>query len=120
MEDDVPGPGRHKLYSSEQDYTGLGAVHPDNLHVIYISTSYDPRTDEGEFSGTKEIWKGVTCDDGATFTWEPVTANSTQHQMRPVVPKWDVNHTALLWLSGTYSSAQSYSQKVVGLVTGED
>lgn len=105
-----------KLYSSEQDYTGLGALDPDNPHIIYISTPYDPRTDEGDFSGYKEIWKGVTCDDGATFDWEPVTANSTTHNVRPVVPKWDANNTALLWLRGTYTSAQSYNQRVVGLI----
>lgn len=105
-----------KLYSSEQDYTGLGALDPDNPHIIYISTPYDPRTDSGDFMGYKEIWKGVTCDDGATFDWEPVTANSTMHNVRPVVPKWDTSHTALLWLRGTYSSAQSYNQQVVGLI----
>jgi hypothetical protein len=105
-----------KLYGSEQDYTGLGALHPDNPHVIYISTAFDPRTDEGEFAGKKEIWKGVTCDDGATFAWEPVTANSRMDNLRPVVPKWNASHTALLWLRGTYSTAQSYSLKVVGLI----
>jgi hypothetical protein len=68
------------------------------------------------FEGKKEIWKGVTCDGGATFDWEPVTANSQMDNLRPVVPKWDASHTALLWLRGTYTSAQSYSFKVVGLV----
>ena len=105
-----------KLYSSEQDYTGLGALHPDNPNVIYISTPYDPRTDEGQNNGKKEIWKGVTCDDGATFDWEPVTANSSMDNLRPVVPKWNKEHTALLWLRGTYSTAQSYSLQVVGLI----
>lgn len=105
-----------KLYSSEQDYTGLGALDPDNPHIIYISTAYNPTTDEGTFTGKKEIWKGVTCDNGATFTWEPVTANSTMDNLRPIVPKWDTTHTALLWLRGTYSSAQSYNQQIVGLI----
>jgi hypothetical protein len=105
-----------KLYSSEQDYTGLGALHPDNPNVIYISTAFDPSTDQGEFSGKKEIWKGVTCDGGATFDWEPVTANSTMDNLRPVVPKWDSSHTALLWLRGTYTSAQSYNFQVVGTI----
>jgi len=105
-----------KLYSSEQDYTGLGALHPDDPHVIYISTPYDPRTDAGSFDGKKEIWKGVTCDNGATFDWEPVTANSQMDNLRPVVPKWDAKHTALLWLRGTYTSAQSYSFKIVGFI----
>jgi hypothetical protein len=31
-----------KLYDSEQDYTGLGALDPNNPEVIYISTPYDP------------------------------------------------------------------------------
>lgn len=105
-----------KLYGSEQDYTGLGALDPDNPHVIYISTPFDPRTDEGDFNGKKEIWKGVSCDDGASFDWEPVTANSQVDNLRPVVPKWDAAHTALLWLRGSYTSAQSYDFKVVGLI----
>jgi len=105
-----------KLYDSEQDYTGLGALHPDDPRVIYISTPYDPRTDQGDFRGKKEIWKGVTCDNGATFEWEPVTANSQMDNLRPIVPKWDSKHTALLWLRGTYTSAQSYNFKVVGLI----
>src|SRR5690606_7188732 len=104
------------LYSSEQDYTRHGGLHPDAPRVIYISTPYDPRTDQGDFRGKKEIWKGITCDNGATFHWEPVTANSQMDNLRPVVPKWDSKHTALLWLRGTYTSAQSYNFKVVGLI----
>jgi hypothetical protein len=38
--------------------------------------------------------------------------------LRPVVPKWDADHTALLWLKGTYTSAQSYNFQVVGTITG--
>jgi hypothetical protein len=105
-----------KLYGTEQDYTGLGALDPDDPRVIYISTSYDPRTDEGQNNGKKEIWKGVTCDDGATFEWEPVTANSQMDNLRPVVPKWDAANRAVLWLRGSYTSAQSYNFKVVGLI----
>ena len=104
-----------KLYDQEEDYTGLGALDPDNSHVIYVSTPYDPRTDEGDFYGKKEIWKGVTCDDGATFAWEPVTANSDVDNIRPVVPKWNTSETALLWLRGTYAKAQEYDLKVVGI-----
>jgi hypothetical protein len=105
-----------KLYDSEQDYTGLGALDPDNPEVIYISTPFDPRTDEGSFTGKKEIWKGVTCDGGASFEWVPVTANSSMDNLRPVVPKWDGTHRALLWMRGTYTSAQSYNTAIVGLV----
>lgn len=36
-----------------------------------------------------EIWKEVTCDNGATFQWTPMTMNSEHENVRPVVPKWD-------------------------------
>jgi hypothetical protein len=39
--------------------------------------------------------------------------------LRPVVPKWDTEHTALLWLRGSYTSAQSYDFDVVGLIEGD-
>ena len=36
--------------------------------------------------------------------------------IRPVVPKWDAQHTAVLWMRGTYSTAQSFNMAVVGLI----
>ena len=45
-----------------------------------------------------------------------MTARSTMDNIRPIVPKWDSSHTALLWLRGNYSTAQSYAMKVVGLI----
>lgn len=105
-----------KLYASEEDYTGLSALDPDDPHTIYISTIYDPRDDTTQ-SAKREIWRGTTCDNGATFSWTQVTARSTVDNIRPIVPKWDASHTALLWLNGTYTSAQTYAMKVVGLIT---
>jgi hypothetical protein len=106
-----------KLYPAEEDYTGLSALDPDDPHTIYISTVYDPRDDTTITSGGKhEIWRGTTCDNGATFTWTQLTARSTMDNIRPIVPKWDSSHTALLWLRGTYSTAQMYTLQVVGNV----
>jgi|GEM_PF-545184 len=105
--------GGPKLYSSEQDYTGLSALHPDNPNVIFVSTTVDPRDDKTTFPH-HEIFMGVTCDNGATWEWAPLTSNSTVENIRPIVPKWDADHTLLLWLKGTYTSAQSYSTQVVG------
>jgi hypothetical protein len=104
-----------KLYSSEEDYTGLGALDPDNPRTIYISTTIDPRDDTTNL-GKHEIFQGTTCDNGATFTWTQLTARSTMDNLRPIVPKWDAGHTALVWMRGTYTSAQSYVMKVVGVV----
>jgi hypothetical protein len=107
-----------KLYADEQDYTGLGALVPDDPHTIYISTPYNPSTDTILSSGRREIWRGTTCDNGATFQWTPVTANSSKDNYRPIVPKWDAQHTALLWMKGTYNTAQSMTMSIVGTITG--
>lgn len=105
-----------KLYSDEQDYTGLSALHPDNPHIIFVSTTYDPR-DESKSLSKHEIFMGVTCDNGATFKWAPLTENSTVDQLRPIVPKWDSTHTLLLWMQGTYNTAQKMTMKIVGTTT---
>jgi hypothetical protein len=105
-----------KLYADEQDYTGLSALHPDNPHIIYVSTMYDPRDDTTK-SSKREIWQGVTCDNGATWKWAPITQGSSQDNIRPIVPKWDADHTALLWMKGTYTTAQNFAMSVVGTIT---
>ena len=87
---------------------GSAALDPDNPHTIYISTIYRSARRHDQDAGKREICEGVTCDNGATFTWTPLTARSTMDNIRPIVPKWDANHTALVWLRGTYTSAQSY------------
>ena len=107
--------GSH-LYSDEEDYTGLAALDPDNPNIIYISTTYDPRNDT-TMTPKHEIYEGITCDQGKTFTWSNITKNSTADNLRPIVPKWDANHTALIWLKGSYTSAQNYALKVVGTIT---
>jgi len=103
-----------KLYADEQDYTGLGAVHPDNPNVIFLSSTFDPRTDIQVPSKKHEIFMGVTCDKGATFKWAPITENSTKDNLRPVVPKWDASHTFLLWERGDYITAQTYKTEIIG------
>lgn len=45
-----------RLTPDEQDYTGLAALDPDNRHVIYVSTVYDPRDDTTMTPPT--IWLG--------------------------------------------------------------
>jgi hypothetical protein len=47
-----------------------------------------------------------------------VTKGSTMDNLRPIVPKWDANHTALLWMRGTYTTAQNMTMKIVGTVSG--
>lgn len=103
----------------EEDYLGGGALDPDDPHVIYISTNIDPRDDMTEYP-VNEIWKGVTCDDGSSFTWTPITMNSQNENLRPHVPKWDAKNSALLWFRGNYQTAQKYSAEVVGILEREE
>lgn len=108
-----------KLFRSEQDYTGLGALSPDNPDVLYISTPYDPR-DDATFLGVHEIFEGVTTNHGASFAWTPVTQDSTRDNLRPIVPAWDKDHTALLWWRGTSFTSQRFNAEVVGLILGRN
>jgi hypothetical protein len=102
----------------EEDYLGGAALDPDDPHVVYVSTPIDPRDDSTTYD-VHEIWKGVTCDDGASFQWTPMTMNSPSENLRPVVPKWDARNTALLWFRGNYQTAQMYDAEVVGILTRE-
>jgi hypothetical protein len=103
-----------KMYSSEQDYVGLGALHPNDPNTIYISTPFDPRDDTDLV--VHEIFKGVTDDHGITWTWTPITQKSVRDNFRPIVPAWDPNNTALLWWRGTYYTAQKFDAAVVGIL----
>ncbi len=102
----------------EEDYLGGAALDPDDPHVIYVSTPIDPRDDTTTYD-VHEIWKGVTCDEGASFEWTPLTMNSPNENLRPAVPKWDAQNTAVLWFRGNYQTAQRYSAEVVGIVSQE-
>ncbi len=110
------GPG---IQTSEQDYTGLGCIHPDNSNLVYISTPFDPSDDTP--LDNHEIFKGVTADNGATWQWTQITFDSTVDNLRPAVPSWDANNTALFWLRG-YSAvgggnpAQNFDQVLVGMI----
>jgi hypothetical protein len=96
-----------RLYPGEDDYTGLAAFDPRNTNVIYISTDADPTTGKPLVSTAdkkrhRELFRGETSDNGATWAWTPITANSTMDNLRPIVPDWDDPRTALVWMRGTY------------------
>lgn len=102
-----------RLYPSEQDYTGLIALDPHDPNVIYMSTPIDPRNDTD--LGVHEIFKGITGDNGASWIWDPITFNSQVDNLRPTVPIWDGDHTALVWMRGTYRSMVDYDLDIVAL-----
>lgn len=101
-----------RLFHREEDYTGLASFDPDDLSTIYLSSNIDPR--DGVTTRAHEIYQGVTEDGGETWTWTPITTNSTVNNIRPVIPRWDGEHTLLLWLRGTMRKSQIYDQRVMG------
>lgn len=103
-----------QLTPSEQDYTGVGALVPGNTSTIFVSTPVSPI--DQSVTTSHEIYKGVTTDGGATFTWTAITSGSASDNLRPIVPAWDTDHTAVLWLRGSMRSSQNYDAAIVGVV----
>lgn len=99
---------------SEDDYTGLIALDPNDPDTLYMSTPIDPRTDVA--MEHYEIFRGQTTDNGATWQWDPITFNSTMDNVRPIMPAWSTTESALLWLRGDYVTFRNWSTEVV-LVT---
>lgn len=113
------GRAGYKFYSSEADYVGLGALCPNDPNTLYISTPYDPR-DNSTSLGVREIFKGVTSDNGVTWNWRPITQNSTRDNIRPIIPLWNNENMILLWCRGSYITAQSFDAAVVGIIESKN
>ena len=112
------------LYSAENDYAGLAALDPKNPDIVYISTNANPATGIPLISKTDgqrhyEIYRGMTSDGGAAWTWAPITRNSAVDNLRPVVPVWDGPQTILLWMMGKYYTYTNYNTQIVGMFDPE-
>ncbi len=112
------------LYPSEQYYTGGVAIDPaDPTHVV-VSTNVDPITGNrlppapGRTVAAFELFDGFTSDGGATWTFQPITGNSSESNIRPVIPDPGVAARSLVWLQGSYASYLSYTTRVMGIVEG--
>ncbi|UJR23955.1 hypothetical protein I4U23_026923 [Adineta vaga] len=115
-----------RLYAGEDDYTGLGAIEPDDPSIVYISTNSDPTTGNPLISQNDqqrhyELFSGKTNDGGETWTWIAITNNSTADNLRPMRPrctnKNESNHyRSLIWLRGKYLAYTDYLQEVVGRI----
>ncbi len=94
-----------RLYPGEDDYSGLVALDPRDPDIAYISTDVDPVGGQpliSQADGERhyELFRGRRTDK--SWTWEPVTANSRFDNLRPIVPKWADERTALVWMRGEY------------------
>jgi len=111
-----------RLYSGEDDYSGLAARDPNSPAVAYISTAADPMTGTPLISAADrkrhyELFRGERSAAGH-WTWTPFTRNSTQDNLRPVIPKWNDRRTAIAWMRGAYvhNHGEWYSSVVAAII----
>jgi hypothetical protein len=114
------GHGGTRLYPGEDDYTGNICLDPSQLGTVYFSTNADPVTGQPLVSAADaqrhyEIYRGHTDNGRQTWKFEPLTRDSVQDNLRPIVPKSDRSYAAVLWFRGTYSTYRSYETQVVAL-----
>ena len=90
------------------------------LRVLFASVlvlSLFPLVSRADGQRHRELYRGTTADFGATWQWEPITANSDADNLRPIVPKWTDPRTALVWMRGTYKNNHGeWTTKVVATI----
>lgn len=102
------------IRSTGQSYrAGMAEPHWGNCELAV----HDLASKHTEVVVLHEHFKGVTQDGGATWRWSPVTQNSTEDNLRPIIPIWDDPRVALVWMRGKYHHNQGpWSTRVVALV----
>ena len=109
-----------RLYAGEDDYTGLGAIDPQETSTVYISTDADPVSGKplvkaGSSKRVHEIYHGVTRDGGKSWDWTALTRNSEKDNLRPLMPKWKNERRVLVWMRGDYRRNRGeWDTEVVG------
>jgi hypothetical protein len=113
--------GGRGLYAAEDDYGGGMSIDPADPRVIYLSSNAANPFDLASIDQVPlatdsryEIWRGFTADGGLTFSWQPITSNSTDDNLRPIVPEGHGRTRNLLWFKGNYTTFTNYATRVMG------
>lgn len=116
-----------RLYSGEDDYTGLGAIDPLDPNHLVISTDADPVTGEPLVSKSDgkrhhELFEGRSDDRGKTWKWTALTRDSEDDNLRPLIPRWDdPDRLAVVWMRGSYTANRgSWTTRVMAAVLERD
>jgi len=110
-----------RLYAGEDDYTGLVAIDPEDVNHLVISTNADPVSGTPLISTADqkrhyEVFEGKSQDGGRTFSWSPLTKNSTVDNIRPIMPAWKSDQRVVLWMRGSYSTYKDFDTQIVGVI----
>ncbi|MCK5795478.1 MAG: BNR-4 repeat-containing protein, partial [Anaerolineales bacterium] len=110
------------LYVPENHYAGGICIDPDDLNVVWLSSTLHPATGEHNGTGRYQIYKGVTPDQGQTWSFEQITFDVKRDNLRPVVPRnrpEDMNE-CVVWFRGHYNTYIDYNCEIVGIVPSKE
>lgn len=114
-----------RLYAGEDDYSGLGALDPNNPDIAYISTDADPVSGAPLISQADqrrhyELFRGTRDARSGKWKWLPFTRNSAYDNLRPIIPQWNDRRTALVWMRGAYKNNHGeWTTSVVAAIVPE-
>lgn len=104
---------RVHTYADGDDCTGLVALDPRDPNTLYFSSNADPVT--GTPLPHWEIFEGRATNSGKSWSFTPVTSNSTVDNLRPIIPA-SARYRVLLWMQGTMKTYTDYRFQIVGNV----
>lgn len=103
----------HRLYRGEDDYAGGISIDPDDINTVYLSSNVNVEDGSPNGSGHYEIHQGKTSDRGKTWSWKSITSDSTEDNLRPIVPADHPGETFVLWMRGNYRTYRDYDTAIV-------
>ena len=120
-----------RLYSNEDDYSGLVAIEPTQPNLVYISTNAHPLTGDvllSQADGQRhwELWAGrrqptAASGGGGVWEWQQLTVDSVRDNLRPIRPTLvggggeggGGGGEVLVWLRGEYRTWIDYTQEIM-------
>jgi hypothetical protein len=92
------------LYHQEEDYVGLGCLHPTMPNRLVISTKVNPRNGR-----TLKSWSlfGGSLDPNSDTHWKRITAGKAD-DLRPQCVLGAEDLVQLFWLRGRYENYSSF------------
>ncbi len=110
------------LYVPENHYAGGICIDPDNIDVIWLSSTLDPQTGEPNGTDKFQLYRGETSDGGLSWTFEQITHDVLSDNLRPIVPRNrpEGMEECVLWFRGDYRTYTDYDCEIVGIITPKE